>query len=237
MLLSFEKDPLLATLFQETLDPKILVTKISAYTGKEIEAGRTLLIFDEIQESNAALNALKYFCEEAPEYHVVAAGALLGVKMSQGRSFPVGKVDFLDLFPMTFEEFLDANNGGALRALLEGKRDLVPLADAFHQKFLTHLTNYFIVGGMPEVVAGFAGSGGFAKARHIQETILRGYQNDFAKTCSGVRHSQVVPVMAPLKTSQEMIGEHSLSSQVNSASERDIYRRRMHLSIKSRYTG
>ena len=181
VLLNFEKDPLLATLFQETLDPKILVTKISAYTGKEIEAGRTLLIFDEIQECNAALNALKYFCEEAPEYHVVAAGSLLGVKMSQGRSFPVGKVDFLDLFPMTFEEFLDANNGAALRALLEGKRDLVPLADAFHQKFLTHLTNYFIVGGMPEVVAGFAGAGGFAKARHIQETILRGYQNDFAK--------------------------------------------------------
>jgi len=181
VLLNFEKDPLLATLFQETLDPKILVTKISAYTGKEIEAGRTLLIFDEIQESNAALNALKYFCEEAPEYHVVAAGSLLGVKMSQGRSFPVGKVDFLDLFPMTFEEFLDANNGTALRALLEGKRDLLPLADAFHQKFLTHLTNYFIVGGMPEVVAGFAGSGSFAKARHIQETILRGYQNDFAK--------------------------------------------------------
>ena len=140
VLLNFEKDPLLATLFQETLDPKILVTKISAYTGKEIEAGRTLLIFDEIQESNAALNALKYFCEEAPEYHVVAAGSLLGVKMSQGRSFPVGKVDFLDLFPMTFEEFLDANNGTALRALLEGKRDLLPLADAFHQKFLTHLT-------------------------------------------------------------------------------------------------
>jgi hypothetical protein len=168
-------------LFVETLDPSVLITKITGYLGQQVFPERTLVIFDEIQECNEALNALKYFCEDAPQYHVAAAGSLLGVKMSKGRSFPVGKVDFINIHPLTFGEFLDANKQGQLRKMLDGKGDLEPLSGAFHQKLLTHLTNYFITGGMPEVVTRFIGGGGFAEARRVQESILTAYQNDFAK--------------------------------------------------------
>ena len=100
--LNFEKDPLLASLFEETLSPEVLVSKITGHTGSGIVPHDTLLIFDEVQECNAALNSLKFFHEDAPQIHVAAAGSLLGIKMSKGRSFPVGKVDFLDLFPLSF---------------------------------------------------------------------------------------------------------------------------------------
>jgi predicted AAA+ superfamily ATPase len=153
--LNFERDPLLASLFADSLDPKVLVRNISSYFGKTIYPQKTLIIFDEIQECNAALNALKYFCEEAPEYHVAAAGSLLGVMLSSGRSFPVGKVDFLNIYPMTFCEFLDATGNQKLREMLDDKKDLAKLPQAFHQKLLGHLTQYFIVGGMPEVVGSY----------------------------------------------------------------------------------
>jgi predicted AAA+ superfamily ATPase len=181
VILNFEKDPLLKSLFDESLSPDVLLSKISGYFGQQVVPGKTLLIFDEVQECNAALNALKYFCEDAPNHHIAAAGSLLGVKMSQGSSFPVGKVDLLDMYPLTFMEFLDANNCGALRDILESKNDLKPISEAFHQKLLTQLTYYFIVGGMPEVVSRFTESGDFSAARKIQEAILAAYQNDFAK--------------------------------------------------------
>lgn len=181
VVLNFEKDPLLKSLFNESLSPEVLLSKISGYFGQQILPEKTLLIFDEVQECKAALNALKYFCEDAPSYHLAAAGSLLGVKMSQGGSFPVGKVDFLDVHPLTFAEFLDANKCGTLRKMLEHKDDLKPLSEAFHQKLLTQLTHYFIVGGMPEVVSRFTDGGGFPAARKVQEDILEAYQNDFAK--------------------------------------------------------
>jgi len=179
--LNFEKDPLLASLFEETLSPEVLVSKITGHTGSGIVPHDTLLIFDEVQECNAALNSLKYFHEDAPQIHVAAAGSLLGIKMSKGRSFPVGKVDFLDLFPLTFSEFLGASKESRLRNLLVDKNDLVPLANAFHQKLLALLVDYFIVGGMPEVVAGYVAGDGLARARHVQEAILKAYESDFAK--------------------------------------------------------
>ncbi len=180
--LNFERDPLLSSLFQETLDPKILVTKISGYLGQNISPdGESLLVFDEIQECNEALNSLKYFCEDAPQYHVAAAGSLLGVKLSKGRSFPVGKVDFLNISPLTFLEFLEANHCKSLKILLEEKHDLRALSEAFHQKLLTQLTHYFVVGGMPEVVSAFTEDRTFKRIRSLQENILKAYQVDFAK--------------------------------------------------------
>ncbi len=179
--LNFERDPLLASLFADSLDPKVLVRNISSYFGKTIYPQKTLIIFDEIQECNAALNALKYFCEEAPEYHVAAAGSLLGVMLSSGRSFPVGKVDFLNIYPMTFCEFLDATGNQKLREMLDDKKDLAKLPQAFHQKLLGHLTQYFIVGGMPEVVGSYIENVDFKKARRFQDAILTSYHRDFAK--------------------------------------------------------
>lgn len=179
--LNFERDPLIGSLFTETLDLKVLLRNISSYFGKTIHPKKTLIIFDEIQECNAALNSLKYFCEEAKEYHIAAAGSLLGVMLSSGRSFPVGKVDFLDIFPMTFMEFLDGIGQSRLREEVESKKHLTQLSQAFHQKLLNHLTQYFIIGGMPEVVASYSANGDIKQARRYQDAILTSYHRDFAK--------------------------------------------------------
>ena len=103
---SLERNEELYQLFETTKDPKRLIVQLKAYTSAAIEPQKTLIVFDEIQECNKALNALKYFCEEMPEYAIIAAGSLLGVSMSRGNSFPVGKVDFLQMYPLTFKEFL-----------------------------------------------------------------------------------------------------------------------------------
>jgi predicted AAA+ superfamily ATPase len=179
--LNFEKEPLLKSLFDESLAPDVLVPKISSYFGSKITPGKTLVIFDEIQECKLALNSLKYFCEDAPEHHIAAAGSLLGVRVSKGSSFPVGKVDFLEMHPLSFSEFLKANQCAALQEMLEKNQDLQPLSDAFHQKLLNQFRNYLIVGGMPEAVERYVKSQDFQEARKVQEAILKAYENDFSK--------------------------------------------------------
>jgi predicted AAA+ superfamily ATPase len=144
-------------------------------------AGETLIFFDEIQESDRALNALKYFSEEAPEHHVVAAGSLLGILLSRPAGFPVGKVDILELHPMSFPEFLDAAGHPELRQVLEEIHTLEPIAELFHQRLLELLKIYYVTGGMPEPVACFLGSDDVSATRRIQQAILDSYRLDFAK--------------------------------------------------------
>lgn len=179
--LNFEKDEKLARYFDETLDPKQLVTILSIHTGVDIVPHRTLLLFDEIQECPKALNCLKYFCEEANEYHVAAAGSLLGVKISKGKGFPVGKVNFLHLYPLSFFEFLSAIGQDKIRSFLEGVSTYDPIPTPIHEKLLGFLKTYFFTGGMPEVVFEYAKTTNLNVVREVQLEILNSYEKDFAK--------------------------------------------------------
>jgi uncharacterized protein len=179
--LNFEKDEKLAQYFDGTLDPKQLIKIISIHTEIDIEPINTLLIFDEIQNCPKALNSLKYFCEEANEYHVVAAGSLLGVKTAGEKSFPVGKVNFLHLYPLTFFEFLSALGQQKTRLFLENYRTYEPIPNPIHEKLIYLLKLYFFIGGMPEVVAEYAKTEKLNVVREIQLEILNAYEKDFAK--------------------------------------------------------
>jgi hypothetical protein len=179
--LNFEKDERLIQFFEGTIDPKELIKTLSIYKEVEIIPNETLIIFDEIQNSPKALNSLKYFCEEAGEYPVVAAGSLLGVKTAGGKGFPVGKVNFLHLYPMTFFEFLSALGQEKTRFFLETYATFEPLPSPMHEKLIQLLKMYFFVGGMPEVVAEYAKTEKINVVREIQLEILNSYEKDFAK--------------------------------------------------------
>lgn len=179
--LNFEKDEKLGQYFEGTLDPKQLINIISIHTEVEIKPHRTLLVFDEIQECPKALNSLKYFCEEANEYHVVAAGSLLGVKTAGEKGFPVGKVNFLHMYPLTFFEFLSALGHEKLREFLEGYQTYEPLPNPMHEKLIQLLKLYFFIGGMPEAVAEYAKTENLNVVREIQGEILNAYEKDFSK--------------------------------------------------------
>ena len=178
---NFEEDPRLKGFFTGRLEPTALVEALGLYRKAAIRPGRDLIFFDEIQACNEALNALKYFQEDAGGHHIAAAGSLLGVKLSQPMSFPVGKVNFLDLRPMSFPEFLDAVGESRYRGLLDGKSDAEPFLEAFHEELTALLKHYFFVGGMPEAVRCFAETRDLSGVRAIQKEILDAYVLDFAK--------------------------------------------------------
>ncbi|MCK4302753.1 MAG: ATP-binding protein [Candidatus Eisenbacteria sp.] len=178
---NFERQAELDSFFTRDLNPERILRDLSLYQKQPIRPGRDLVVFDEIQASGNALNSLKYFQEEASSIHVAAAGSLLGIRMSSPRSFPVGKVDFLDLHPMTMPEFLDAVGESRFRQLLEEKTDLTPLPTAFHNDLLDLLRRYYFVGGMPEAVQFHCDSGDVEGVRRVQRSILDAYTLDFAK--------------------------------------------------------
>lgn len=177
--INFDEQTEICSFFQENLDPERILNDISLYFKKKIQPQSTLIIFDEIQECPKALNSLKYFCEKKNEYHIVTAGSLLGVKLTEG--FPVGKVNFLHLAPLTFFEFLNALDEPQLRELLEQLTHAKPLADAFHNKLVKLLKYYFVIGGMPEAVNSYIKQNDLEKVRTIQKDILDAYVLDFAK--------------------------------------------------------
>jgi uncharacterized protein len=178
---NFEEDPGLGQFFQQNLDPQRILTELSIYLNMEIRPGTDLVIFDEIQVSNLALNSLKYFAEQKNDIHIAAAGSLLGVKLSAPGSFPVGKVNFLHLYPMTFLEFLDAMGESRYRELIEHIETPESLAEAFHTHLVDMLRRYYFVGGMPEAVRHFVLKGDALETRKIQNEIIKSYVLDFAK--------------------------------------------------------
>jgi len=178
---NFEEDPGFDRFFQRDLNPERILAELSIYMNLEIRPEADLIIFDEIQVSNRALNSLKYFAEQRSDVHIAAAGSLLGVKLSGPGSFPVGKVNFLHLYPMTFMEFLTAMKGSKYRKLLEDVDAFVPLTEAFHINLIDLLRCYYFVGGMPEAVKQFAETGNGWETRRIQEEIIKSYVLDFAK--------------------------------------------------------
>jgi predicted AAA+ superfamily ATPase len=178
--INFERADKMQGIFQQDLDPKRLITNFEFYSGVKITPEDTLIVLDEIQAAQRGITSLKYFCEESPEYQIIAAGSLLGINIHPGESFPVGKVDTLTLYPMSFYEFLLAmgEENGLCRILREKHYDSMPI---FAEKFKEYLKYYFYVGGMPEVVAAFIKNRDWKKSRQIQNNILKNYRSDFSK--------------------------------------------------------
>jgi predicted AAA+ superfamily ATPase len=177
--LNFESSPVLKRLFTEDFNIQRILTVIRIETGVEVDEENTLIILDEIQEAPGGLTALKYFNENAPEYHVVSAGSLLGVALGSHQSFPVGKVDFLDLHPFDYTEFLEAVGEGSLAELLRG-HDWTLIRN-YSARFIDYLKQYYYVGGMPEAVVSFSKTRDFNAVREIQRRILLSYDQDFSK--------------------------------------------------------
>ena len=174
-----EADPAVRNMFTGDFDTTRIIRGLQIIAGKPIDPNHTLIIIDEIQEAPGALTSLKYFQENAPEYHVIAAGSLLGITLNRSGSFPVGKVEFLDLFPLSFVEFLDAIHETQLADLLRNPDWL--LVASFNIKFTDRLRQYYYTGGMPEVVLQYSVSGDMNQVREIQKRILVSYEQDFSK--------------------------------------------------------
>lgn len=177
--ISFYNNKRMDDVFQADFDIKRILMNLNIESGVTITPGDTLIILDEMQDSPKVLESLKYFCEEAPQYHVVAAGSLLGVTIHEGVSYPVGKVDLLDLYPLNFREFLYAMDEQSLADALATKD--YALIDNFSEKYLFWLKNYYYVGGMPAVVDEFRQNRDYAEVRQIQNDIVRQYEGDFGK--------------------------------------------------------
>ena len=177
---NFDHDDGLSSLFSNTKDPKRILEQLTLINGKKINPETTLIIFDEIQECPDALNSLKYFKEETPLYHIVCAGSLLGIRLSK-TSFPVGKVEFLDMYPMTFSEFLIADNLENLVTLMNETKEIKAFPKMFEDMLIEKLKTYYIVGGMPEVVYSWVNDKDIEKVNKIQKDILDSYENDFSK--------------------------------------------------------
>lgn len=177
--INFDNNERMENLFNGNLDIERIITALQIETGVKIGAQNTLIIFDEVQEVPRALTSLKYFCENVPEYHIIAAGSLLGVALHPGTSFPVGKVEFLDLYPLNFLEFLSAMGNEELAELLKSKD--FSLITSFKGKYIDLLKQYYYIGGMPAVVASFIEDSDYAKARQLQKEILMAYEQDFSK--------------------------------------------------------
>ena len=177
--LNFESSSRLRELFVADFNIERIITSIEIEANQKIIPSKTLLLFDEVQEAEKGLTALKYFYEQAPEYYIIAAGSLLGVSMQKQNSFPVGKVDFIKLHPLSFKEFL--LNLGEEKLYEQLAASNFEVLTLFHQKLVEYLRLYYFIGGMPEVVAHYIEHKSIAAVRDIQQKILIGYENDFAK--------------------------------------------------------
>lgn len=175
---NFEDNELIRNVFERDFDIERIILALQVATGEMIDRD-TLIIFDEIQEAPKGLTALKYFYEKAPEYSILAAGSLLGISMHEAVSFPVGKVEFMDLYPLSFREFLNALGQSQLVMVLE-KEDW-ELMSLFHNKLVEYLKIYYFVGGMPGVVMEYLDTKDFNRVRVVQQEILNAYDNDFSK--------------------------------------------------------
>lgn len=188
-----DAEPLAKDLFADDYNIERILFAVQAITGVKPEPGKTLIIFDEIQEAPRGLHSLKYFQENANEYHVMAAGSLLGITLHQGDSFPVGKVDMLTIHPMDYEEFLEANGEDALLQLLhQGDWKMI---ETFASKFIEQLRYYYFVGGMPEVLSYFIQNHDLMGVRKLQQDIIDAYRNDISKHSSKTESIRIGQVL------------------------------------------
>ncbi len=180
---NFQTNPSLSATFSENISPAYLLPILSHISGQTITKGHTLIVFDEVQLCERALTSLKYFCEEAPEYHIIAAGSLLGVAVNRERfAFPVGKVDRVTMLPMDMEEFMTAFGEEELvRLIRKSYAERIPMPAALHDAALKLYRQYLVIGGMPEAVARFLDTHDYIQVRHVLETIQMDYLDDMSK--------------------------------------------------------
>ena len=189
--LNFDEEPLLESIFKDTKDPIQIINKLSLLKNKKISPDDTLIIFDEIQECPDALNSLKYFNENAKEYHVVAAGSLLGTLLAKPKSYPVGQVNILNLSPLTFDEFLCAVDESLYSYYLSIKKGQL-IEEIFHDRLLNIFNTYLIIGGMPECVSSWLNYKNPEKVRQIQNEIIELYENDFSKHNGNINAGRIL---------------------------------------------
>jgi len=209
---NFDEQPELADFFAHTKDAHRIVQNLAIANGAAIVPATTLIIFDEIQECNAALNGLKYFYENAPEYHIVGAGSLLGLALSRPASFPVGKVDFLSLYPMTFTEFLMANGNRNLADYMQGITTLDAVPELFHNELREKLKMYFVTGGMPEAVSTWVETGDISAVQSVLSGLLDSFELDFAKHAEKKEYPKLSLIW------------HSVPSQLARENKKFLYR-------------
>ena len=190
---NFDEEDELKSIFEVNKNPQRIIELLSMIEGEKIEPEKTLIIFDEIQECPEALNTLKYFKEKANEYHVIAAGSLLGTLLAKPKSYPVGMVNLLDIYPLTFDEFLEATDSG-LYTFYESIQKNQPIEEIFHNGLLEAYNYYLIIGGMPECVSSWVKYKDPAKVSQIQRELIEVYENDFSKHNGKVNSGRILMV-------------------------------------------
>ena len=196
---NFDEEDELKSIFEANKNPKRIVELLSMVAGEKILPGETLIIFDEIQECPSALNALKYFKEKANDYHVIAAGSLLGTLLAQPKSYPVGMVNLLDITPLTFDEFLDATDE-PLYTYYQSITKEQQIEELFHNRLMEAYNNYLIIGGMPECVSSWIKYKDPAKVAQIQNELIQIYENDFSKHNGKVNSGRILMVFRSIVT-------------------------------------
>ena len=208
--LNFDEEEKLRTIFQNNKNPKRIIELLSMIAGEKIFPKETLLIFDEIQECPEALNSLKYFKENANEYHLIAAGSLLGTLLSEAKSYPVGMVNLLHIYPLKFDEYLNATDS-ALFSYYSSIQKEQKIEDIFHTRLQDSYNNYLIIGGMPECVSSWVKYSDPARIEQIQRELLAVYENDFTKHSGKVNSARILMVF------------RSIVTQLAKANEKFIY--------------
>ena len=196
---NFDEEDELKSIFETNKNPQRIIELLSMIAGEKIHPLDTLVIFDEVQECPEALNALKYFKEKANEYHVIAAGSLLGTLLAKPKSYPVGMVNLLDIFPLTFEEFLGVTDA-PLFTYYEGIHKEQQIEEIFHNRLLEAYNNYLIIGGMPECVSSWLKHKDPAKIAQIQRELIEVYENDFSKHNGKVNSGRILMVFRSIVT-------------------------------------
>lgn len=207
---NFDEEDELKSIFETNKNPHRIIELLSLISGEKILPGETLIIFDEIQECAEALNALKYFKEKANEYHVIAAGSLLGTPLAKPKSYPVGMVNLLDLYPLGFDEFLEATDP-TLFAYYEQIEKEQPIEEIFHGRLLDAYHNYLIIGGMPECVASWIKYKNPARISQLQRELIEVYEHDFSKHNGKVNSGRILMVF------------RSIVSQLAKPNEKFVY--------------
>ena len=208
--LNFDEEEELRTIFQNNKNPKRIIELLSMIAGEKIFPKETLLIFDEIQECPEALNSLKYFKENVNEYHLIAAGSLLGTLLSEAKSYPVGMVNLLHIYPLKFDEYLNATDS-ALFSYYSSIQKEQKIEDIFHTRLQDSYNNYLIIGGMPECVSSWVKYSDPARIEQIQRELLAVYENDFTKHSGKVNSARILMVF------------RSIVTQLAKANEKFIY--------------
>ncbi len=191
---NFEEDKNLCEFFKTNLNYKKILGNLSVYSNKKIQELKTLIIFDEIQECPNALTALKYFNEAEENFHIIAAGSLLGIQLNTINSFPVGQVEFIDLYPLSFNEFLNGINKERFTELIQSVNRLEPINMVLHNELIELLKLYFFIGGMPSVINKYRSTNDFEKVRKIQNYLLIGYKKDFSKHTSKAESMKIMDI-------------------------------------------